>query len=98
MKSLLNLTVDTDVLVKAKQKIPNISKTVNGFLKELLEIGDKDNLTIDKAKLDMENQKVKYDALKSIYDDLMEKKKKEDSRCEVMYDMEKGINKLGFRK
>ena len=94
MKSLLNLTVDTDVLVKAKQKIPNISKTVNGFLKELLEIGDKDNLTIDKAKLDMENQKVKYDALKSIYDDLMEKKKKEDSRCEVMYDSEKGINKL----
>jgi len=94
MKGILNLSIDVNVLAEAKQKIPNISRTVNEYLKELLEMKDKGNLTIESAKSDMEDLKKKLDASKSIYDDLVKKKKKEDSRCEVMYDSEKGINKL----
>jgi len=42
MKTLKTICLDAEVALKAKKEIPNLSKTINEYLRELLGMKDKE--------------------------------------------------------
>ena len=86
VKSVLNISIDTELRVLAKEKKMNISKICNEALKTALNLDIEGNDTIlseveekeNKLKEDLLKMKAEISALEQLKDDIKRKKEQEE--------------------